>query len=138
MADDTLTRRFAAPFHRRGEHGFTLFEVVITIGLLSIVSSSVLLIVVPVGRQSRLNREMEVAAASARNLIERIQVTPFNELLTVYPEGTVVYIPEIEAGSLTVSYEDATANPLVVQIVLNWTSPDIGPVSSSFLTVRTE
>lgn len=123
---------------RRREDGFTLFEIVVTIGLLAIVSSSVLMTVVPVGRQSRLNREMEIAASSARNLVARIQVTPFNELLEVYPEGTVIAVPELDSGNLTVAYEDVNTDPLVVLIDLTWTSPDIGPVTTDFVTVRTE
>ena len=74
----------------------------------------------------------------AGNVLERVQVTPYSELVTTYPDGVQLVLAGVEAGTLTITYEDTTADPLQVRITANWTIPDLGPIERIFSTTRTE
>jgi len=124
--------------NRRQTGGFSLLELVITIAILATATLAATLLLVPVARESRVRREVQVANLAARRVLERLQTTPFNDIPTVYPQGHVETIPELPAGSLTVQYVDPAADPLVVQVTLGWSSPEIGSMARTFNTIRTE
>ncbi len=124
------------PTQRR--QGFSLLEIVITISLLTIVTLSTVLLLVPIARQSRLQRETEAANLAAKRVLEKIQATPFKDILTIYPQSSSVAIPELPNGSIVITYTNPSADPLVIQANLTWESPDIGTLQRTFHTVRTE
>lgn len=123
---------------RRRRAGFSLLEVAITLAVLTVVSLSSLLAIVPVARQSRLNREVETANAEARTVLEKIQSAPFHNIPALYPDAVNIPIPTLLSGSVTVDYADPNADPLFVQVTVAWTSRDGGAYSRTFITVRTE
>ena len=123
---------------RRGQHGFSLLEVVITIALLTSVALSVAILLVPIARQSRIQRETEIANIAAKRVLEKVQATPFHEILTMYPNGSIQAIPQLPGGMIVVTYADPDADPLFLRADLSWNSPEVGPMSRRFETVRTE
>lgn len=118
--------------------GFSMIEVAVAVAILGVLTISTLLTLIPVSRQTRLNREMEAAAAGMRDAMERVQATPFSELLTLYPDGSVLPVATLADGEITVSYADPAADPLLITFALTWDSPDVGPMERTYLTVRTE
>lgn len=128
--------RVLAPGAR--EQGFSLLEVVITIALLTSVALSVAILLVPIARQSRIQRETEIANIAAKKVLEKVQATPFHEIVTAYPNGSIHAIPDLPSGRIVVTYADPDADPLFLRADLSWDSPEVGPMSRRFETVRTE
>lgn len=122
----------------RREGGLSLLEVVITIALLTAVGLATAILLVPIARQSRIQRETDVANLAARRILEQIQATPFNDIVANFPDGSVRVIPELQGGAITISYADPAADPLVVRANLTWESPEVGTMQRTFDTVRTE
>lgn len=115
-----------------------MVEVMITIAILATLSLATLLTLVPIGRQTRLNRELQAATHTVSDVLERIHATPFNDLQTLYPDGQTAAVSELPGGQLTISYVDPTTDPVILNLTLAWDSPQIGPVTRTFTTVRTE
>lgn len=118
--------------------GFSLVEVAAAVSLLGILTISTLLTLVPVSRQTRLNRELESASAAARNVLEQVQATPYNEIVGSFPDGQTTSLTSLQSGTVVISYADATADPLVMTVTVAWDSPQVGPMSRVFTTVKTE
>ena len=121
-----------------GQQGFSLLEVVLTIALLTTTTLGTSLLLVPIARQSRIGRETQIANSAARGVLERLQATPFKDLLTDYPPSSVKTISELPSGKVTVQYEDPAADPLIIEAIVTWDSPDLGSMSRAFNTIRTE
>lgn len=120
------------------EGGFSLIEVAMAVALLSILTISTLLTLVPVSRQTRLNREVEAATSEVRNVLERVQSTPYADLLGIYPDGATMTVDRLESGQMTVAYDDVTADPLVMNLAISWESPQVGAMARTFVTVKTK
>ena len=118
--------------------GLTLLEVIITIALLTSVTLGTTMVLVPVARQSRINRETTLANAQVRRVIEGLLTIPFPDIVRTYPDGSVLELENLPAGTLSVSYVDPSANPLEIHLELAWTSPDMGSMAFSFVTTRTD
>ena len=123
---------------REREEGFSLIEVAVAVALLSILTVSTLLTLIPISRQTRLNREMEAASSAVRDLMERVHATPYSDVAALYPDGTVMTLADLENGEVTIAYDDVTADPLIISFDLRWESPQIGAMSRTFTTVKTE
>ena len=121
----------------RRDTGFSLLEVMITLAILSGIAVSSLLVAVPISRQSRINREIQIANCSVQKVLETLEGQPLNTLATKYPQGSTYPIAELENGWVRVTYDDPAADPLQIQAVLSWISPDLGPMNRSFRTART-
>ena len=119
------------------ECGLSFLEVVFTIAILSIAALSTTLLVVPVTRQANLRREVQTANLSARKVLEKIQATPFSDIVTTYPQSHVETIPELPSGELTITYADPTADPLLIEVGLAWQNAQGGLIERTFDTVRT-
>jgi hypothetical protein len=111
---------------------------VLAIAILTAVTLATTLLIVPIARQTRINRETEVATAAAQRVIEKFQATPFHQLVTLYPQGTTMTVPDLPSGSIAVSYADPDADPLLIRVDLSWQSEDLGSMLVNFHTVRTE
>jgi type II secretory pathway pseudopilin PulG len=118
--------------------GMSLLEVVIALGILTALALATVLILVPVSRQGRINRETSTADAAVQRTLEEIHATPFNDLLDQFPDGSDEIVPDLPDGSLAVSYADPTADPLEIELTLSWMSPEIGAMEVVFNTLRTE
>lgn len=115
-----------------------MLEVVLAIAILTAVSLGTSLLLIPIARQTRINRETEIANAEVQKVLEQFQATPFDALLDSYPPGWAQTIPELPSGSINVSYTDPTADPLLIHATLSWVSPELGDMQLNFDTVRTE
>jgi hypothetical protein len=122
----------------RRDRGISLLEVVITVALLTAVGLATAILLVPIARQSRIQRETDIANLAARRILEQVQATPFNDIVQNFPDGSVRVIPELEGGVITISYADPAADPLVLRANLTWESPELGTMQRTFDTVRTE
>lgn len=123
---------------QQSEVGMSLLEVTITIAVFSSLALSVALMIVPIARQSRINRETNIANASAKKILEEINATPFNDITTRYPHGSENAIADLPEGRLIVSYQDVMSDPLIITLDLEWESPDLGHTTRTFHTARTE
>lgn len=130
--------RFLTPAALRGDRGLSLLEIAVTITILTSVTLGTTLILVPVARQSRINRETAVANAEARKFIERIHAIPFRDILPTYADNSEFKLVSLPDGTMKVNYADPTADPLEIHMDLGWQSPDLGPIVVTFVTVRTE
>jgi prepilin-type N-terminal cleavage/methylation domain-containing protein len=122
----------------RAERGMTLLEVVIAVAILTSLALSSTLIFIPVSRQARVNREISVANNEAKRVMEKVQAVPFKDVTRIYPNGRVIVIGVLPNGTITTTYSDPAADPLVLRAVLSWDSPDLGTMTREFYTVRTE
>ena len=120
------------------EAGFSILEVYVAAALLVVVMFSAMLTVVPVSRQVRISDDIDTVVAQVQNTLERLQVTPYSDIVTAFPAGVQLALTDVESGTLTITYEDPTADPLQIRVTANWTIPDLGPVERIFSTTRTE
>jgi Tfp pilus assembly protein PilV len=123
---------------RRPPEGLSLLEVVVTIAVLTGVALGAALLLAPMARQARINRETSIANVETQRVLEELQAAPLRDIVALYPQGSVRPIPQLPGGSLRVSYVDPAADPLVVDVELTWNSPDLGSMQRSFHTIRTE
>jgi len=123
---------------RPRERGLSLFELSITVTLLLTVTLGAVLVLVAVVRQSRINREMTVADAEARRVLEQFQALPFNDIVDTYPHNTEISVLTLPNGKIAVSYLDPAVDPLEISLNLTWESSDLGPMAQTFVTVRTQ
>ena len=137
-AIDRWRKRRGRATDLQGSEGFSLMEVAVAVTLLGVLAVSALLTIIPISRQTRVNRELEGAASAARNVLEQVHATPFNELATLYPDGTTIAVEGLESGEVAVSYPDPAADPLEMRLTLSWESPDLGEMSETFITMKTE
>ena len=127
-----------SPSARKEAEGFSLLEVTLAIMILTGLTLYALVIVVPVSSQIRISREVSRAAGEVQKILEEVQSTPFFQVTKDYPNGTVIDIDGLDAGTIVVSYDDPDADPLIMTATLTWESPDLGSMSRIFTTVRTE
>ena len=118
--------------------GMTLLEVIIAVAILTSLALSATLVFVPVSRQARVNREIAAANIEAKRVLEKVHAIPFKDIIKVYPQGRQVVINTLQGGVMTTTYEDPTADPLVMRAVLTWQSPDLGAMQRTYYTVCTE
>ncbi len=120
-----------------GRRGLTLVEVMLAVAILTIVALSTAALVVPISRQARIGREMDVADAEVRCILEKVHALPFSTVTALYPDNAEIAVAGLRAGKIVVSYEDVAADPLVMFVDLTWDSPNMGPMSRRFATVMT-
>jgi type II secretory pathway pseudopilin PulG len=116
----------------------TLLEVVIGLAILASLSLAVTLAFVPVTRQARANREVALANAEAKRVLEKVQAVEFKKITTIFPNGMETPIASLPNGKVLTTYEDPTSDPLVMRVTLTWDSPNLGPMLRTFFTLRTE
>lgn len=123
---------------RQREQGISLLEISLAIALLTTLALGTTLLLVPIARQARINRETEIANAEVQKVLERVHATPFVEILDEFPAGSVIPIIPLPDGSIAVEYDDPAADPLVLEVTLSWSSPELGAMTRVFTTLRTE
>ncbi len=151
---DVLSSSLDAPPHARGPQrrhagrcadryvsrcrGLTLLEVSITVTILLSVVLGTTLVLVPIARQARMNRETEHATAAAQRMLARMRVSSRRELLERWPQGSTRPLPALEGGEMIVNYGDLTAAPLEVSLEVVWTNSDVGEVRFEIATLKAD
>ncbi len=115
----------------------TLVEMVIALSLLSLLTLSAIIVVVPVGRQARLGREIDVATTAVRTLLQKVQLMDFDEISPAYQLSAVSPITNLPGGNVDVTSTTISADTIEIKFTLSWNSPDIGTFSKTFTTLRT-
>ncbi|MBN1913243.1 MAG: hypothetical protein JW788_02465 [Candidatus Omnitrophica bacterium] len=111
--------------------GITLIEVLIATVILVFASLSIIQFYIYSLRLSQSNKEEVLASDQLANMMEAIKCTPFNNLLTDFPDGVVDGLPANDYSAIlggyalnneeiTVSYVNASSNPLEVTAALSW------------------
>jgi prepilin-type N-terminal cleavage/methylation domain-containing protein len=121
-----------------GSQGFTLLEVALAIAILTALSLSTFHVVGPITRQAHTSREMEQATIEVKKILEKVQTMPFKDITRVYPEKRKIKVASLLNGEISVDYNEEAADPLHMHVEISWDSSELGTVSKSFLTVRTE
>ena len=116
---------------RRG--GFSLVELLLVLFVFVIVGSGVLGSYLSIHLLSQHARETMVAMEDLKDILERIQATPFASLLTNFPNGvangpvannyaTIVGNYTLPGQSLTVTYPSQSATRVEILVAVSWTS----------------
>ncbi|HVR76417.1 MAG TPA: prepilin-type N-terminal cleavage/methylation domain-containing protein [Planctomycetota bacterium] len=121
-----------------GSQGFTILEVALAIAILTALSLSTFHVVGPIARQAHTSREMEQATIEVKKILEKVQTMPFKDIPRVFQERRRIKVASLLNGEIRVEYDDDEADPLHMHVEIAWDSSELGPVSRSFLTVRTE
>jgi len=116
----------------------TLLEIMLAMAIFTILALSATLIIVPVSRQARINREVATANCEAKRILEKVQAVPFSQILSCYPDGAELKVPSLPGGKVTTTYEDPEADPLILRVTLTWDSANLGTMTRTFTTLRTE
>ena len=125
---------------RRSLRGFTLLEVVIAMALLSVGALSIYQAIISYQDLSRLAHERNIAYFDLETAIEDVQSTPFNNIVTRFPNNQ--RIPKFEALHLpreriAVRYTNPAADPLYITVTVTWRDIKARLVSESLMTART-
>lgn len=119
------------------DRGLTTVEVIVASTTLLLITLAVMMVLHPIGRQNRLSREAALANAEAQRVLDRMQTLPFGTLTTLYPQDTKLSLPSLTDGTVTITYEDEAATPLVIGVNVSWTNADDGTIDRQFTTART-
>jgi type II secretory pathway pseudopilin PulG len=123
---------------REASGGFCLLDVVLATALLTVVALATTLVLVPMARQTRIRGEVQAADTAARRVLETFQAAAFKDIVSTYPPSVELDVPDLPDGKIRVTYDDPTADPLLIHVELSWNSPDLGSMSRTFSTLRTE
>ena len=122
---DLLASGDAMKFDSRG---FTLLEVIIALGILLVGAVGALSLFSYGFRAITISKHITAATNIARARLEEIRNLPFEDITTVYPDGSVFPVenPSLPEGATwTVSYPDGTeADPLRISLVVSWQEGD--------------
>ena len=120
------------------KRGFTLMEVVLALAILipavfAIIGANHYMI-----RMSESSRRITTALQDAHTLIERIRNTSeqgLNQVTAAYPSGgAVAGFLNLPGEQITVTYPSASADPLAITVMVNWT--DQGRAMSRSLSTQ--
>lgn len=95
-----------------------------------------------------LAKEQTIATADLRNMLERIRATPFDFIVTRFPDATpdgpgfnpytaIVGGYRLNNEHLTVSYSNATSDPKEILVTVNWLDKSGRSKNCSVSTFRT-
>ena len=80
------------------------------------VALSSLMVIISISRQSRINREVETAVVEVQKVLEKIKLSPFDNVTARFPPGYTANLPMLNKGKITVNYADPDVDPLVVLV----------------------
>ena len=104
--------------------GFTLVEVMVALVVLAIMSLAASGMLFSSAAVSNNDTEFKTAMADLQAVMEAINGTPFDNIVTTYPNGQAVAAFDglhLNDESLTVSYPNpAATNPLQVDFKVTW------------------
>lgn len=109
----------------------TLIETLIAIAMALVCIISIISAYIAVFKWSDMNKQEAFAMTHLTNMIETIKSTPFNSITTNFPNGTadgptsnryatIVGGYTLANEHITVSYVDATKDPLEITAAVSW------------------
>ena len=126
------------PAHPHARSGFTFVELLLVIFVLITASSGIIGSYLSTHYLSQYARETMMVNDDLRDMMERINATPFSAILTNFPSGTAnvggyqtivsgqtggVANPfALQGESITVTYPSQSATRLEVLVTVTWTS----------------
>ena len=126
----------------------TLLETVIAAGVLLGVLSAWLGVFVSTVEIIDTSRQRSTATSHLRDMFERIRATPFDSIVTDFPDGvtdgpganpytSIVGNYTLSNEEITVTYANASTDPLEIKVSLNWLGKKQRPYNASLSTFRT-
>jgi type II secretory pathway component PulK len=129
---------------RRRSNGLSLVELVVAVAVIAFGVVTLMAQIEAAYRATNTSRETNKATAHLQAGMEKIISTPFNDIVSTFPDDSSIDMSNLEpidmmdGEYLTVSYEDASADPLVITVTVYWTSFDGRSLSRSLTTMRTK
>lgn len=109
----------------KNTRGFTLIELIIALSVIVPVLLGSIGLNVYVFRMTETSRRAMVAVQDAHTVIERIRnvsKTSLVQVVSTYPSGqTVSGFSNLPSEQVTVTYPNASADPLAITVTVNWT-----------------
>jgi len=135
---------FACPVRGDGTSGgFSLIEAIVAVAIIAFGVVALVAQLQASYRTTSVNRETNKAMAHLQAGLEKVISTPFSDITTTYPGGSVVSLNNIESSDLlaseqiTVTYADAAADPLQVTVTVQWRQFDGRQRTRTLTTLRT-
>lgn len=115
---------------RNSEKGFTLIEVLFSMGIIVIAVIGIIAADIMIQKNSESAHESAVALQDASRVVEQIRLSAFGasvrfpaDVVTSFPNsGLVAGFANLTQETVRVTYTDPTANPLAVTVTVNWIS----------------
>ncbi|HTL47360.1 MAG TPA: prepilin-type N-terminal cleavage/methylation domain-containing protein [Verrucomicrobiae bacterium] len=126
------------------ESGFTLIELMITMAVVLVALVGYVAANIAVQQASNAAFQNTVALQDANRVIEQMRNTSVGgtfpgNVTAVYPNnGAVAGFNNLTNEAITVSYSDATANPLTVTVSVSWLENGRRNVNTALRTLITQ
>lgn len=137
-------RNLASVYNKaRAGKGLTLVELLIVSLVLVVTIGALLVVFVNALNQIVLAKEISIATDDLRDILEKIKATPFANIVTQYPDGSLIAASVIGGfilpnESISISYPRGTnADPLEVNATVTWLSKDKRVRTQSYNTLVT-
>jgi Tfp pilus assembly protein PilV len=132
----------------RSHRGATLVEVLVATIIFSLALTALLGSMVAINDLLDLNRERSQATLDLKSMLERVRATPFSNIITRFPNGTVdgpglwpyssiVGNYTLRAQHITVTFANPNTDPLEIKTTLTWLDKQGRNRNASMATFRT-
>ena len=105
--------------------GFSLVELMVAMAVFIVMAMAVGGLLLAVSDTADNDEELRIASMDLQTVMETINGTPFDSIVTTYPDGLMVpayYDLNLSSEILTVSYADpAATSPLQIVLQVSWT-----------------
>ncbi|MFC1658577.1 prepilin-type N-terminal cleavage/methylation domain-containing protein [Candidatus Omnitrophota bacterium] len=116
---------------KRSLTGFTLIEILISVLIFTLVLAALLSSMAATLHLIEVSRARTIAISDLRDMMEEIRVTPFSDMLALFPDSVVdgpaskkyqsiVGGYELINEHIIVNYADQNVEPLEVAVSLSW------------------
>ncbi len=125
----------------KGNKGFTLIEILVSIGILAILMGTSVAVLIGARQLSEDSRGRFLAMDAGRSVLETVKGTPLTQLGTIAPAG---FVPaELKNGSIVITTSSATGNLAVdpiatVTVTVTWTGPQNRTRTLQLTTMRSK
>ncbi len=130
------------------DRGMTLVEVLVATLILALAVGGLVQGLIAIMETIDLARDQSQATTDLRSMLERIRATPFDFLTTQFPDSIVngpvsspytgiVGTYMLRQENITVTYANATTDPLEINVALAWQDKRSRPRAASMATFRT-
>ena len=129
--------------------GVTLVEVLVATLIFSLALTALLGSMIAINDLLDLNRDRSQATLDLRSMMERIRATPFSDITTHFPNGTldgsitwpytgIIGTATLRAEHITVTFANLNVDPLEIKTTLTWLDKKGRSRNASMATFRTK